>query len=73
MKSILDNFSSNMNIPIPHLVTNFIYDLLREKTYKHYVELTTLFETGIKTPIMQPIDGIEPMIGCLVSFESWIK
>jgi len=37
------------------------------------VALTTLFETGIKTPIMQPIDGIEPMIGFLVSFESWIK
>jgi hypothetical protein len=31
--------------------------------------LTTLFETGIKHPIMQPIDGIEPAIGCLVSFE----
>ena len=31
--------------------------------------LTTLFETGIKNPIMQPIDGIEPAIGCLVSFE----
>ena len=31
--------------------------------------LTILFETGIKHPIMQPIDGIEPAIGCLVSFE----
>lgn len=35
--------------------------------------LIILFETGIKHPIMQPIDGIEPAIGCLFSFESWIK
>ena len=31
--------------------------------------LNELFEKGVKHPIMQPIDGNEPMIGCLVLFE----
>ncbi len=42
-----------------------------KKTKKHpkHMALTNVFETGIKHPIMQPIDGNEPAIGCLVSFE----
>ncbi len=27
------------------------------------------FETGIKTPFKQPVVGIVPVTGCLVSFE----
>ena len=31
--------------------------------------LTPDFETGIKTPFKQPVVGIVPVTGCLVSFE----
>lgn len=34
------------------------------------VALSILFETIRKHLIMQPVDGIVPMTGCLVSFES---
>jgi|APAga8741243955_1050106.scaffolds.fasta_scaffold00388_7 hypothetical protein len=31
--------------------------------------LTPEFETGVKTPFKQPVAGIVPVTGCLVSFE----
>jgi len=30
--------------------------------------LSVIFETVRKHPILQPVDGIEPATGCLISF-----
>lgn len=52
------------------MLTNSVYRI-QSKNRKNYWArgLTPDFETGIKTPFKQPVFGIVPVTGCLVSFE----
>jgi len=38
------------------------------KKAAYMMALSVIFETVRKHPILQPVDGIEPATGCLISF-----
>jgi len=54
-------------LPTWVFVTQFSNRLYEKKLLS--LGLTPDFETGIKTPFKQPVVGIVPVTGCLVSFE----